>query len=38
MYLFIANAARRVMEWAERRSDRRERHVIDMMRDAWVSK
>lgn len=38
IYLFIANLSRCLCEWAERRGDANERHVIDLMRASWVQK
>lgn len=37
IYLLIANLARRMLEWAERRRDRHERHIVDLYLEAWVT-
>lgn len=36
--LFLANLGRLLMEWAERKLDTHERHIIDVLRETWVSK
>ena len=34
----LAQGLRMALEAVERKTDRHERHIIDLMRDAWVSK
>lgn len=36
IYLVLSNLGRRITEWAERQSDRHERHIIDTVREVWT--
>jgi hypothetical protein len=38
LWLAIGNLGRRLAEWADRRGDRADRHVIELVREAWTSK